>query len=164
MFSRGRRKDVINIGGRAYVPVGPLSFRHDEASVALAIELGFFDQPTGGEDVDDFTRRQILRINGSGRVSEILGYIVMPEGTAPEKWTKKLAADTSDALCRVTSDADKDRVHGLLQQGILFFFQIARRFSKSLPTSSTGTQILPSGLANLTAAVRSESGAPWSAN
>lgn len=64
----------------------------------------FTDALEAGEDPDS---RVFAAVSGSGKLFDILGAALVPEGIDPLEWTPKLQQQTADTLKRVTSDAGK---------------------------------------------------------
>ena len=130
---------TITIGGRRWRLIGPTSVLHDTKTAALAQEMGFFDRPAAGEEESDFLGRVAERLNASGRLVELLGYVVLPADRTMDDWTPELAAETSETLGRLTAPRDKEKILPLLQQAVLHFFLLAKKFSEVSRSSSIRT-------------------------
>jgi hypothetical protein len=67
-------------------------------------ERALIDALTEGEEPDS---KVFAAVSGSGKLFDILGAALVPEGTDPLEWTPKLQQQTADTLKRVISDAGK---------------------------------------------------------
>ncbi len=136
MKRKPRAPDRYTVAGKVYEPVGPTSILHDVKAEALARRLGFYDEVGPDESFEDAARRKVKKVNESGQILDLLGFIVVPAGTPPEAWTEALATQTTTDLGYVAAPADRSKVQALLQEAISYFFAFARRSSTGSPSSS----------------------------
>lgn len=132
----GGRPGRARVLGINYVPVGPTSVLHDSEAARLADEIGFFEQPAEGESIEDFVRRHTLKINSSGKIVDLLGYYLIPEGTPPGEWSLEMARETSRRLGSVSDPGDRAKVEKWLGEAVVYFFALARASWPGTPSSS----------------------------
>ena len=74
----------------------------------------------------------------SGSAIEILGGLLVPEGTAPEDWTPQLAQETFEFLKRQRGQEAREAVRNLAIWAVVLFFGNGLVSFRISPTSSTG--------------------------
>jgi hypothetical protein len=94
------------LGGRAFVEMYESTFLHDSAAIALIYRAGLEGmQPEAGETAAAFGLRATVRIIESGQVPELLGTLLIPEGTPDVDWSRAIT-ETSEkkALWAATTE------------------------------------------------------------
>lgn len=126
------------LGGRAFVPIGESTVEHDFTFMGLIRAAGL-DRVAirEGESAQDFALRLLQEAIASGKVLEMLGCLLIPEGTAPEHWTPRLGAETAAFFGGLTAAADKLTIQALVLSLLIDFFE---QGLSSLETSRTSSE------------------------
>jgi hypothetical protein len=123
----------LKILGKSYVPYEQQSLKWEIWMQARASEAGLTTIPVvKGETADQFVARALDITLRSGKALVMLGGFLLPEGTAPEDWDEKTAAEITADLERLTSPADKEAARGAIAAMLMGFF---RRGIASFATS-----------------------------
>lgn len=177
----GERQKIV-LAGRAFVPVGVSTFRHDLEFLRLLRVAGLEDPSMRtGETPEAFAWRVMHALVDTHTLLPMLACLIVPEhlvrepargwrgfveqlvGVEREKrasgWTPEVQAETAAFLGELDEPADKERVYALVMELVFPFLQAGLASWTASPRSS-GHVDEPIGLAadSLTAAATSGSG------
>lgn len=112
------------LGGQAFTVIGESTIEHDYTFFGICQAAGISSPKLEpGETPGDFAVRLLGDILGSGRALDLLGCILIPEGTSSEEWTKELCQETASFLGGLTSAADKKAINNLTLSALIDFFE-----------------------------------------
>ncbi len=153
-FLRGRRarkvswrpspqptSDAIALGGRRFVQLTESTVEHDFRMMALLREVGL-DRPMRLEDETpaDYGGRLLRDLISSDRALDVLGHLLVPEGTSPRDWSVEMAKETAAFLGGLVHPDDKQRIYALTLEFLLGFFQLELDSLRRSPPSSGRTR------------------------
>lgn len=148
----------VSIGDRTFVPIQEGTLRQDLRYMELVSQLGLqslYKRPE--ETAEEYAMRLLGEIVAAGTVLEILGTLLVPAGTDPEKWTPQMAKETAAYFGSLTKPEDKAAVHAQVLTLLLDFFE---RGMVSLKTSRKSSGAAhPDDRPNADAPIATESGA-----
>lgn len=137
MGKGSRVNERIIIAGRSFVPVGESTLEHDNYFFKLRRSAGLESATLhAGESFEAFANRLLATCLASDAFFEMLGTLIVPEGTAATDWTPEMCAETGRFLAKLVDPEDKQRVHNLTVSLLIDFF--AEGIS-SLETSRTSS-------------------------
>lgn len=121
----GITKDVVEIGGRRFAPVGAITtIERDDWLMGqvqnAGLDMVFMNE---GEGSEEFGRRILAAAQNSNMANELLGAFIVPEGTAPTDWTPHMALETGGFLRKLTDPEDKKVRNNLLVTMLIGFFE-----------------------------------------
>lgn len=136
-----KKPEAITFGGRAFYPMTESTVEHDFRLMALLREVGL-DQPMRleAETPADYGNRLLRDLIASRRALDVLGHLLVPEGTPPREWSVEVAMETAAYLGGLVSPGDKQRVHALTLEFLLGFFQLELDSLKPSQISSDATE------------------------
>lgn len=124
----------IELGGRAFVPVGTFTVRHHYETMALLARAGLSTPARAvEEELADYGRRILMQFVQAGVALDLVSHLVAPEGV---DWTPDVARATADFVGNLTSEEDKQRVDDVLVAALVPFFEAIGTSGTSMSTSS----------------------------
>lgn len=112
----------IVLGGRAFAPTGASTAEHHHATWGTIHRAGLRNVTIlPGENADDFTQRVLAEAMDSGYSFLLLGCFLIPEGTDPLKWSRKLRNQTARFLSRLSTPEDIAGINAALIEHIVPF-------------------------------------------
>ena len=121
--------ELIVLGGREFAVVTRTTLGHDLHLTRLVRSAGLSEVGMAeGETPEEFTRRLLEAVIGTGRALDILACLIVPvvpnlaEGKQPETWTRALARRTSAWLYGLCAEEDKAKVRNLICSLLIHFF------------------------------------------
>ena len=137
-------KEVITLGGRTFVHLGESTAQHDDWFMGRVREAGLDRVLLEiGEDPDQFARRILYQASGSGKVFEMIGALIVPEGMADASWTPEVALDTARFVGQLCDPEDKQRINNLTVTLLIGFFLGGLTSLETSKTSSTDAEPAP---------------------
>lgn len=125
------------LGGRAFHAIGESNMAHDLRTMALLREVGIDRVGRGPEETDEgYATRVLLDVVGSGKALDLLGCLLIPEGTDSRAWTPRLGDDTAAHLAGVSDPREKLQIQALILSALVDFFQLGLASSPIFATSS----------------------------
>jgi hypothetical protein len=115
----------IVLGGRRFhlVEVGSAPIRHYNLYSGLLAEIGLDDpHRIGDETAEDYVRRLLHELLVSRKSTEVLGYLLIPDGSGSEDWTPEMAAGTTEFIEGLTG-ADVTAYQSLTISWLSAFFE-----------------------------------------
>jgi hypothetical protein len=136
----------LELGGRIFHEIRSSTIEHDFKFYELARRAGL-DNVTqaAGETPEQLAARLLETILASGLALELLGLLLVPEGTPPEKWTPEIMAETARFIGGLTSDEDRQTVNAAILDVMIGFFRSGLASFWSSTTSSVGVGNLEVG-------------------
>ncbi len=132
---------VIELDGRRFVPYFKTSMAHGDWFIPLAMAAGVDKvEIIPDEPVEAYAERMLRAVWPSGKLLDLLGGLLLPEGLDPREWTPAVAADIAKHLRQLVEPDDKEKAHRLLGDMLAGFF---RSGSASLKTSPTSSPLTP---------------------
>lgn len=131
--------EKITIGGQTFTEVRRSTSAHDTWTMGLIRSAGLervHAEP--GETPEDFGWRVLGTIVQSGKLYELLGAFLVPEGVNDLDWTPQLAAETGVFLGELWEEDEKAKVHRLVVALLLPFVRDGIGSFGTLPSSSVG--------------------------
>ena len=130
--------EQVEIGGRVLVPIGEATARHDAFVMRqiAACGLNVAAEQRDGETEEQYIYRLYVTAVQTGDIFALLGALLVPEGTDPQKWTPALATHTGNFLAGLTNPKDKAKIRTLIASALLPFFVSGRRPSRTSRKSS----------------------------
>jgi len=115
---------IIKLGGRSFVQMTKDStVQHDLWLMQRSTEAGLAGaQIWSGETPEAFAQRLLEMAIKSGVALELLGGLLVPEGTLPEQWTPEMAAETTLHLGRISVAEEKQAIYRLILTLLIDFF------------------------------------------
>lgn len=131
--------DALPIAGRRYQPVGESTLEHDfwllERLRRAGLDAIAVDP---GADFDATARKIVTDAFAAGVAFDLLGGVLVPEGTPGEAWTPELAAETSAWAAKVADPEGKKLLQAAFVSALLGFFASGLVSFKTSPRSSSG--------------------------
>jgi|GEM_PF-1884607 len=147
----------LELGGRRFYCPADRTARNDQWVAMLAGDMGLHDVQVGeDEDAEAFAYRVQATCLRDGRVYDLLGGLMLPEGVSVTSWTPQLAAETGEFLGNLTAPADKAALNASIAGALAGFFRAglasamtsarySQRRDESDPDQSEGATIAASG-------------------
>jgi hypothetical protein len=155
----------VELGGRSFVAVLETTAEHDFLTMGHIRATGLSEAAQRpDESPEDFAVRLVGDLAASGRAFDILGSLLVPEGTESLAWTPKMGAETAAFMRGLTDQRSKNQLYTLTAQLMLAFFQDGLLSFKTSKPSSPGARRKNSPTSQNEAPSPSESGTAPSAS
>jgi len=140
--------EPFSLGGHIFRVIGNSTYEHDTLVRKVMREIGLLD--TGmkaGETPDQYARRLMLDLTGSGRMPEIFGLLLIPDGTESERWSSALGEETAAFVGALSDPADKALLDNMAWSFLTDFFE---RGLGSWRNSTSSSEPAPAKTASVT--------------
>jgi hypothetical protein len=143
---------VIVLGGRRFVPLTESTLAHDTWYKGLVFRNGMHTMVRGSDESEsDYGLRLLAALHQNGYMWELLGGLLLPEGTSHQHWTPEVSAEITDFIGHLDDPAEKERAYPLARELWWGFFARGRNSSRSSPPSSPVEEELTGLLAQMSA-------------
>lgn len=131
----------VILGGRTFVHVGQSTIAHDLHAMGLVRRAGLHDANVAfpGDTPSDVAQRVLGAAAESGVALELLGALLIPEGTDPLKWTIDTGRETAEYIGSIHDPPEKERVQGLIASVLADFCRAALVSSRASVEGSKET-------------------------
>lgn len=118
-------EEAVTLGGRSFVAIDidRRTVLIDHQLMTIIQEAGLSRVlPMDGETDADYLVRMQAALIASGRVPDLLGAYLLPEGVSAEQWTRQIARDTAKYVARLNDPDDRELVLRLAMEATWGFF------------------------------------------
>lgn len=119
----GDQTTVIELEGRKFLKGYKPSFKNHLwlMNEVMEARLDNFDVPLG-EPGEETARRMMGKVLAGGKMTTIVGAMLLPEGVTPKQWTPEIAAQVTTHLDQLTESADHDALMSIAAGLLIGFF------------------------------------------
>lgn len=150
-----QKQNLIRLGDVAYVEVGESTADHDDYMTGACFSAGLIPLPRAlpGEDPDEYAHRILGLVSARDQSFPLLGGMLMPAGTKPEEWTRKMATETEAHLRGLRSPEDRAAIRRQIVEMLIPFFEdgiaklLSSRTSSPARESDPASDLAPAGTA-----------------
>ena len=133
---------TIEIEGRSFERVNDWTVEQDWWLMQRIVAAGLSEIQVPPGATDDMAQilaeKMTARLAESGAFLEILGGLLVPEGSSVDDWTPAMAAETTEFLKKQRGVETRQTVRGLASWAVVLFFGNGLVSFRISPTSSTG--------------------------
>jgi hypothetical protein len=127
----------MKLGGREFDVIASGTIEWDVTLLNLLQACGLADVTMhAGETAEGLALRVYRTLMSSGSVFEILGCVLIPQGSDPFKWTPDLMKLTSAFLRTLHLKDDKDEIRSQINSLVAGFFRQGLLSVRTFPNSS----------------------------
>jgi hypothetical protein len=127
----------MKLGGREFDVIASGTIEWDVTLLNLLQACGLADVTMhAGETAEGLALRVYRTLMSSGSVFEILGCVLIPQGTDPFKWTPEQMKLTSTFLRMLHTKEDKDEIRSQINSLVAAFFRQGLLSVRIFPNSS----------------------------
>jgi hypothetical protein len=136
------KEEVVTLGERRYVQIGDgATVQHDYWLMGHVTRAGLARVTMfPNETPDQFCLRILDTAIMSGLVMELMGGLLVPEGTKPADWTPEMAVETGAYISGLSHPEDKEKINDLLLTMLMDFFERGLTSLYRTDTSSAAGQ------------------------
>jgi len=136
------------LGGRTFLPLAESTLEHDVELFRLLRSAGLREiAMQKGESGEAFGQRLLEELLAGGKALELLGCVLIPEGTKSEDWTPEIGSQTAAHLAKISNSSEKLQIQSLLISLLILFFEHGLcslgRFMTSLGQPEVTTENTP---------------------